>query len=96
MASSKTYETNTFKEKFKQAKYINLINNINTFAPVKFIVEIKKNDEEMLLIFEEINNDLKKFELNQKIHNLEKKMIQNMNEETYKELLELKRQVNNS
>jgi DNA primase len=96
LASSKTYETNTFKEKFKQAKYINLINNINTFAPVKFIVEIKKNDEEMLLIFEEINNDLKKFELNQKIHNLEKKMIQNMNEETYKELLELKRQVNNS
>ena len=50
----------------------------------------------MLLIFEEINNDLKKFELNQKIHNLEKKMIQNMNEETYKELLDLKRQVNNS
>jgi hypothetical protein len=95
LASSKTYETNTIKEKFKPTKYINLINNINTFAPVKFIVEIKKNDEEMLLIFEEINNDLKKFELNQKIHNLEKKMIQNMNEKTYKELLDLKRQVNN-
>jgi hypothetical protein len=95
LASSKTYETNTFKEKFKPTKYINLINNINTFAPVKFIVEIKKNDEKMLLIFEEIKNDLKKFELNQKIHNLEKKMIQNMNEKTYKELLDLKRQVNN-
>jgi hypothetical protein len=38
---------------------------------------------------------LKKFELNQKIDNLEKKMIQNMNEETYKELLDLKRQANN-
>ena len=49
----------------------------------------------MLLIFEEINNDLKKFELNQKIDSLEKKMIQNMNEETYKELLDLKRQANN-
>ena len=96
LVSGKTYETNTIKEKFKQTKYIDLINNINAFAPVKFIVEIKKNDEEMLLIFEEINNDLKKFDLNQKIHKLEKKMIQNMNEETYKELLDLKRQVNKS
>ena len=58
-------------------------------------MEIKKNDDEMLLIFKEINNDLKKFELNRKINNLEQKMIQNMNEETYKELLDLKRQANN-
>ena len=54
---------------------------------------IKKN--KALLIFDEINNDLKKFELNQKIDNLEKKMIQDMNEETYKELLDLKKQANN-
>ena len=95
MASNKTYETSAFKEKFKETKYFNLINNINIFAPVKFISEIKKNDEAMLLIFEEINHDLKKFELNQKIDSLEKKMIQDMNEETYKELLDLKRQANN-
>ena len=76
-------------------EYVNLINDINAFAPVKFIVEIKKDNDEMLLIFEEINNDLKKFELNQKIDSLEKKMIQEMNEETYKELLDLKRQANN-
>ena len=93
---NKIDETNTFKETFKQTKYFNLINDINAFAPVKFIAEIKKDDDEMLLIFEEMDRDLKKFELNQKIHNLEKKMIQNMSEETYKELLELKRQVNNS
>ena len=49
----------------------------------------------MLLIFEEINNDLKKFELNQNIDNLEEKMIKDMNEETYKELLDLKKQANN-
>jgi len=61
---NKIDETNTFKETFKQTKYINLINDINAFAPVKFITEIKKNGDEMLLIFEEINNDLKKFELN--------------------------------
>jgi len=92
---NKIDETNTFKEKFKQTKYINLINDINAFAPVKFIAEAKKNDDEMLLIFEEINNDLKKFELNQKIDNLEEKMIKDMNEETYKKLLDLKRQANN-
>ena len=95
MISNQIYETKTFIEKFKRTKYFNLINDINTFAPVKFIAEIKKNDEEMLLIFKEINNDLKKFELNHKIDSLEKKMIQDMNEETYKELLDLKRQANN-
>ncbi len=95
MSSNKSFETNTLKEKFKQTKYSSLINDISALAPVKFITEIKKNDDEILLIFDEINNDLKKFELNQKIDNLEKKMIQNMNEETYKELLNLKRQANN-
>ena len=95
LTSNKIYEIITFKEKFKQTKYFNLINDINAFAPIKFISEIKKDDNEILLIFEEIKNDLKKFELNQKINNLEKKMIQNMNEETYKELLDLKRQANN-
>ena len=95
MASNKTYETSAFKEKFKETKYFNLINDINAFAPVKFIAEIKQDDDEVLLIFEEINSDLKKFELNQKIESLEKKMIQDMNEETYKELLDLKKQANN-
>jgi len=95
LSSNKILETNALKEKFKQTKYLSLINDISALAPVKFITGIKKNDDEILLIFDEINNDLKKFELNQKIDNLEKKMIQNMNEETYKELLDLKRQANN-
>ena len=95
LSSDQTLEIYSLKEKFKHTKYLSLINDINAFAPVKFITEIKKNNEEILLIFDEINNDLKKFKLNQKIDNLEKKMIQNMNEETYKELLDLKRQVNN-
>ena len=44
LASNKTYETNAFKEKLKRTKYFNLINDINIFAPVKFITKIKKND----------------------------------------------------
>ena len=95
LTSNKIYEINTFNEKFKQTKYFNLINNINTLAPVKFISEIKKEDNEILLIFEETHKDLRKFELNQKIDSLEKKMIQEMNEKTYNELLDLKRQANN-
>ena len=84
-----------FKEKFKQTKYFNLINSINAFAATKFIAKIQNDYDKVLLIFEEINSDLKKIELNQKIDNLEKKMIQNMTEETYKELLDLKKQANN-
>ena len=95
LISNEICEIDTLKKNFKETKYINLIENINDFAPIKFIAELKKNDNEMLLIFDEIANDLKKFELNQKIDNLEKKMIQNMSEETYQELLDLKRQVNN-
>ena len=95
LSADKIYEKQFIEEKFKQPKYSNLIDDINTFAPVKFIAEIKENENEMLLIFEEITNDLKKFELNQKISILEKKMIEDMNETTYKELLDLKRQANN-
>ena len=60
LTSNKTNQPNYFEEKFKQTKYYNLITNINTYAPAKFIKKIKKDDNEMLLIFEEINNDLKK------------------------------------
>ena len=95
LTSHKTDAVSNFRDKFKQQIYVNLIKDINTFAPIKFIAEIKKDEDEMLLIFEEINNDLKKIELNHKIDNLEKKMIRDMNEETYKELLDLKRQANN-
>jgi len=93
--SNDNYDENFFKEKFKQTKYSSLIKNINDFAPVKFIKEIKKDQNAMLLIFNEIVQDLKKFEINTKISNLEKKMIQDMDDETYKELLDLKKQANN-
>ena len=96
LVSSNYTNINSFKDKFKKTIYSSLLEDIDTFTPVKFIYQIKKNDEEMLLIFNEIARDLKKFELNQKIHNLENKMIKNMNEETYKQLLDLKKQVNDS
>jgi len=49
-----------FKEKFKQTKYFNLINDINTFAPVKFISKIKKDDNVVDADFEEVKDDKEK------------------------------------
>jgi hypothetical protein len=37
---------------------------------------------------------LKKFDINKKIDSLEKKLIHNMDEQTYKELVDLKKQAN--
>ena len=82
-------------EQFKQTIYFSLINDINSVVPKKFIMQRKRDEGEILLTFEEINNDLKKFAIDQKISILEKKMIKDMSEETYKELLALKRQANN-
>ena len=87
-------ETNYFKEKFRKTKYSNLINDINTLVPSKFISEEKKSENEILLFFDEIVAQLKKFELNEKIDILEEKMIKDMSEETYRELLDLKKQAN--
>lgn len=93
--SKNSYDIKNVKEKFKQTEYFDLIEDINILAPVKFITKIKNDESEMLLIFEEIAKDLEKFEINNKIDTLEKKMIKNMSEETYEELLALKRQINN-
>ena len=87
-------ETSYFKEKFKKTKYSNLINDIDTLVPSKFISGKKKSENEILLFFDEIVDQLKKFELNEKIDILEKKMIKDMSDETYKELLDLKKQAN--
>ena len=77
-----------------KTKYSNLINDINTLVPSKFISEEKKSENEILLFFDEIVAQLKKFELNEKIDILEEKMIKDMSEETYRELLDLKKQAN--
>ena len=74
ISSSGNFDTIFFKENFKRTKYFSLIKEINAFAPVKFITEIKRDENKLLLIFEEIVQDLKKFEVNKKIHNLEKKI----------------------
>ena len=73
-----------------------LINKVNLMAPIKFILKTNKNEQELLNMYNEIVQELSKFNVSKKIEFLEKKLINDMTEENFKELLELKKQVNGS
>ena len=65
-------------------------------APIKFILKTNKNEQELLNMYNEIVQELSKFNVSKKIEFLEKKLIDDMTEENFKELLELKKQANGS
>ena len=70
-------------------KYSEMINNINKFAPVKSITE-NKGESDLLNIFQEIIDEIKQIELNNKIERLETKVAKEMDQKLYDELLSLK------
>ena len=76
-----------FEQKFK-----NIINIINTNAPVK-IIHKKQNEKEIVLIFDEIASEIKKIDLQKKIDSLEAKVALNLDENLYSELLSLRNQI---
>ena len=78
----------------KNKEYLELINTINLAAPIKFILKTFKNENEVLEMLEEMNQEIKKVDLSKKITFLENKLINEMNEKNYKELLELKKLAN--
>ena len=72
---------------------INLINRVMNYASVKHIISKNlKDDEKILEIFTEIIQDLKNYELEQRIYELESKFSQDMSEKTFNEIKELKKQ----
>ena len=73
-------------------KFKNIINTINSVAPVKIIVKNKK-EEEIILIFNEIIEEIKKIDLRKKIESLESKVSMNLDEKLYSELLSLRSQL---
>ena len=83
----KKLEVDDFDQKFKD-----IINMININAPVKIIYK-NKNDREIVSIFNEIKNEIKKIELQEKIEFLEDKVSLNLNENLYSELLSLRNQL---
>ena len=83
----KKLEIENFDQKFKD-----IINMININAPVKIIYK-NKSDREIVSIFNEIMNEIKKIELQEKIEFLEDKVSLNLNENLYSELLSLRNQL---
>ena len=83
----KTLDLEDFEEKFKD-----LINLINLNAPVKIIYK-GKSESEIIVMFNEIINDVKKIDLKKKIESLENKVSLNLDENLYSELLSLRNQL---
>ena len=71
----------------------NLVNRVMNYASVKHIISKNLNDNEKILeIFTEIIQDLKNYELEQRISELESKFSQDMSETTFNEIKQLKKQ----
>ena len=71
----------------------NLVNRVMNYASVKHIISKNLNNEEKILeIFTEIIQDLKNYELEQRISDLESKFSKDMSESTFNEIKELKKQ----
>ena len=70
----------------------NLVNRVMNYASVKHIISKNLNDEEKILeIFNEIIQDLKHYELEQRISELESKFLEDMSESTFNKIKELKK-----
>ena len=78
-------------EDFEQ-KFRDIINLITMNAPIKIIYK-NKNEAEIVLMFNEIINEIKKIELRKKIEFLEDKVSINLDETLYSELLLLRNQL---
>ena len=70
-----------------------LVKNIIENSNLRIII-FKKNYEQIKELFEDLTNDLIEMHNKKKIESLEKKLINNMEEKAYTELLKLKSQIN--
>ena len=71
----------------------NLINRVNRFASIKHIIsKIFDEDDKIIEILNEIVRDLKNYELELRISELESKFSNDLSEDTFNELKELKKQ----
>ena len=73
-------------------KFKDIIDLINGNAQVKAISK-NKNEEEIILMFNEIVSEIKKIDLQKKIESLEDKVSLNLDEKLYSELLSLRNQL---
>ena len=85
--SRKKFNLEDFEQKFKDT-----INLIIKNAPIKIIYK-NKNEEEIVFMFNDIMDEIKKIELREKIESLEDKVSLNLDETLYSELLQLRNQL---
>jgi len=72
-----------------------LIEKINKFAPIKYILKNQSNNEQKIIeLLEDISRDLLNFDLEFRIQELESKFSMDMSETTFNELKELKKKQN--
>ena len=72
-----------------------LIDRINKFAPIKYILKNKSDDPHQILdLLEDINRDLNNLDLELRIQELESKFSKDLSEVTFNELKELKKKQN--
>ena len=72
-----------------------LIDKINKFAPIKYILKNKSNDPNQIIeLLEDINRDLNNSDLEFRIQELESKFSKDLSEVTFNELKELKKKQN--
>ena len=75
-----------------EKQFQDIINLINTNAPIKTIIA-NKNEKEIILVFNEIIKEIKKIDLRSKIDTLEEEVASNLDENLYSELLSLRNQL---
>ena len=72
-----------------------IIEKINKFAPIKYILKNNSEDEQKIIeLLEDISRDLMNYDLEFRIQELESKFSIDMSETTFNELKELKKKQN--
>ena len=89
--SSGNFERNDMKNLDKN--YLNLINDINQNSVIKNIF-MKKDDNQQVELLNEILKELNEIKFSKKIDQLEEKLMDNFDEKSYSDLIELKKQIN--
>ncbi len=94
LLSEKFFDKKKLDIKDFEGKFNDIINLVNNNAPIKIIYKNKnRNENEIILIYNEIIDEIKKIELKKRIESLEDKVSLNLDENLYTELLTLRNQL---
>ena len=85
-------DENSIKLKVQEI-YANLIEEIQQYSSIQIILR-EKNEEAIIEFLDELLMDLKEIKNMQKIESLERDLVNNLDENSYSELIKLKSQLN--